>query len=208
MTDTIIANIALAQVGAERIGSLDDTTKGARRCKDILPTIKQRVLEACEWGFATKYVQVTRKLETPLNATAAYQRVNGDIRAIGVLNEQGVYYGRFNNRRMNQWRIQGRDIVTTSPTAPDSVLIKYVDSETPEGMYPASVQLAIATELAAHLSLALTKSKTLYTYKMDEAKMLLEEAMGNDAVQGSDEDLEPLKLQQTRTRMASRRGSY
>jgi len=85
MTDTTIANIAIAQVGGERIGNIDDTTKGARVCKDMLPTLKKKVLEAAEWGFATEYVELTRKLTTPPGATAAYQRVGTDVRVTSTI---------------------------------------------------------------------------------------------------------------------------
>jgi len=97
--------------------------------------------------------------------------------------------------------------VTTLNNAPSTVLVKYVDGNTPSGDYPATVELCIATYLAAHLALAIQKSKTLYREKLAEAEMLLEQATGNDAVQGSDEDLALGRLQKSRLSWASQRNA-
>lgn len=52
-SETAICNMALLQLGGERITSLDDSSREAKLCQTFYETTRDAVLESGAWTFAT-----------------------------------------------------------------------------------------------------------------------------------------------------------
>jgi len=181
MTDTTIANNALARVGAERIGDIEDTTKGARLCKALLPTLKEELIESALWGFASKTVTLPRLAETPPHAQAAFQLPNDCVRV-------GYIDGLPRNREsIKKWRIQGRTLLLLGGFVPNPLNIQYVSKTVPVSDYSPAFRLALEYRLAAEIALGIPESKTLHDRLDKKAIKQLSIAASYDAVQGSSE---------------------
>lgn len=192
MSTTAIANNAIALVGGERIGNLDDNTKSARLCKAALPVIVNQCLESALWGFATRTVSLAQLVDTPSDAVAAYQLPNDCVR-IGYIDGQP-----YRTKMVSPWRVRGRTLLLFGGVPSESVTILYVSKDTPTTYYTPSFTVAIEILLAARLALAIPEAKTLYAALTTQGNTELARAASYDAVQGSSDYRKMGRLHQVR----------
>lgn len=85
MTPTAIINMALREVGADRIGSLDDASKEARVARDIYHPQRKWVLAQCGWNGALKAAALTQMEDTtPTFYAYAYEVPTDLVRVLSV----------------------------------------------------------------------------------------------------------------------------
>lgn len=60
-----VANRALQKLGAQRITSLNETTKNAKACNLCMEPVRDRLLRAHRWRFAIKRAQLAAEVPTP-----------------------------------------------------------------------------------------------------------------------------------------------
>ena len=85
MTQTLICNMALREIGAERIGDISEQSKEARVARDLYEASRRRVLAMAEWNGATKAGALTQMEDTtPTYFAYAYEVPTDLIRLIAV----------------------------------------------------------------------------------------------------------------------------
>lgn len=165
MASTVeIANRALSKLGAERITSLDDNTKGARAMVARFDFLRDAELEAHPWRFAIKLTTLPALVTAPVYGYArAFQRPADDLRPISIgdyavdSRAVGVQYAvqtGYSNARA-PYEIVGNSIFTDC-AAP--LEYQYVRRVTNSGEFSALFVEAFAARLAMDAAEELTQS--------------------------------------------------
>ena len=166
MTSAVaICNQALAQLGANPIISLDDEVTEAALCKALFAPIRDSVLEAYDWSFATKWFDLPKLANPPVGEYANAFQLPPEVLRV-------VFVGQTSRGTVEDWQVEGDSIVTNSTTCRCKAIVRVID---PAKFTPLFTQ-ALVSRLAAELAIPLTKSRTtmetlfqLYDVKLREA---------------------------------------
>jgi len=168
-SETAIANSALAKLGADRIISLDDDTREARLLKEQFGKIRDDLLRAHPWNFATVRVALAELPTAPAFGFYKSFQVPTDCVRVLEIDSQDL-----------EWQREGNTIVTDAST----VNIRYVQKVTETGKFDANFSEVLATKLAADLAYAFTQSTSLRDSLLAEYMQKLREARSFDAQEG------------------------
>jgi hypothetical protein len=80
-TPEYICNLALFRVRADEIGSLDEKSVNAEKCRVLYPHIQQMVLTEYPWGFARATRALSLKTETPVEWEYAFDYPTDCVKA-------------------------------------------------------------------------------------------------------------------------------
>lgn len=146
-SETSIANAALVLLGERRINSLEDNTKGARILRDRYDEVRDDVLRAHTWNFATKRAALAVNAVAPAWGFANAFDVPADfLRLIEI-----------ENRDSYPHQVEGRQIVTDHE-GPLNIL--YTFKATVVIHFDPMFRQAFAAALAADVCEAFTGSNT------------------------------------------------
>lgn len=173
-----ICNSALAKVGASRISSLDDDTKEARLCKELLPLCCRDLLRSHPWNFAIVRVAVAASVTTPVfGYSYKFDLPEDCLRVLNVdaefSDEDGAHYA---------WKVERRSLLVNDST----ISIKYLQdvSDSPELFDPCFVE-TLAFRLASDLAFPLSQSTALASRMDQQYRAALTFARTYDAQEGS-----------------------
>lgn len=177
-----IANRALSKLGAERITSLNDNTKGARAMLARFDLLRDAELEAHPWRFAIKLTTLPALSTAPAYGYArAFQRPSDDLRPISIgdyaidSRAVGVQYAvqtGYSNARA-PYEIVG-DAIFTDYAAP--LEYQYVRRVTNSGEFTALFVEALASRLAMDAAEELTQSASKQQAATQDYERALKEA--------------------------------
>lgn len=172
-----IANGALLELGADPITVLTENTKAARLLNIRWDDIRDAVLRAHPWNFAT-----VRKELAPLSSTPAFEfdyefqlpTSSGEGHCLRVLDIENADYH-------YKYKIEGRKILYNE----NILRIKFVQRVTDISLYDALFNETLGARLAVEFALNLTGDQGLAgdMWKLYEAK--LKEARFIDGAEGS-----------------------
>lgn len=157
-SETSIANAALTLLGERRVNSLDDASKTAKLLKDRFDDVRDDLLRAHSWNFATKRASLAVSATTPaFGYDNAYDLPSDYLRLISV-----------SNTALLPYEVEGRQILTDLEAPLEIVYTRRV--EDPVQMDPMFRQ-ALAAALAVELAESITGTST----KVRELQILLRE---------------------------------
>lgn len=182
-----ICNIALSEVRAATIVSLDDRTEEANACAIHYDECLQLILEAHEWGFATVRDQLALlTVNDRPEWLYAYQRPDDMANSRGLIWPlqtplSGVYYPwPYLYPRppyiFSDYVIAG-DVIYSNVSG---AVIEYISRDVPEALMPAMFKRAVALELAARLSLTLLDDRAKKGDFIQQAEAAKRRAMAED----------------------------
>ena len=175
MTVVELFNRALAALGHDRfISSEDSPFIEAVHCRREWDGARQGVLAAHEWGWLVLDVPICDGTETTDEATGKtvyiYPRPSACLRLLGVTDTNG---------KRIKWRAVNAQIEADT----DPVKISYLqDSEDPDD-WPAPVQDAVVTELAARIAIPLKQDAGLAKQMRLDAVLALAVAKQRDSLE-------------------------
>jgi hypothetical protein len=198
MSEVSICNLALGWLGEKTITSLNDQSRAAQLCAENYPALRDAVIEARYWRFATVRT-VLQSQDTPGSKTEAGfpQWGVGYVHAIptNYLAVFRVYRDMF-GEAMSNWTREGSYIISDDST----IFVSGVVSVSDTGKFSNLFEQALAARLAADLAIPLTQNRqlqadmwTLYNDKMSEATV-------RDGQQGRSEDVNATRLVNARSR--------
>jgi hypothetical protein len=163
-----IANMALTQLGTQRIYNLTDTTQAAIVCNLVFDRVRDEVLRAHEWNFAIERQELVALSEGPITEDWQYQyQLPVDPPCLKVLNMPDA--------RTATWRIEGDKLLTNE----SPVIIRYIKQVTDPRFYDSLFIKAFAYRLAADIAPTLIKDvqkktlmEQLYIDALKEAKLI------------------------------------
>jgi hypothetical protein len=140
-----LCSSALIKLGADAISSFEDGTAEARVAARLYPLVRDGMLSAHPWSFATRQVDLARLATAPVTDFAhAYQLPNDFLNALSA--------GDHGRGRGFVYQIVNRQLHTNAA----SVVLTYVFRPS-EGDFPAYFVPALVTRLAAEFCLPLTE---------------------------------------------------
>lgn len=180
VSETSICNQALSWLKANRISSLDETSREAELCRENYPFLRDAVLESRPWTFATaREVSTSQEVdgwgfkfrhEIPLDwiwVWTVYRNVDNY--------GQGVHD--------TSWRREGRSIISDHSTIYLKGTLRVIDT----GAFSFMFTQALAARVAADLAIPLTGNPKLQTDMWQLYMLKLEEAATRDGQQGAND---------------------
>lgn len=165
-----ICNSALIKVGEGVISSLSDPTKPARVCAAQYTRIRDRLLAAHPWNFATKRVM----LSTPLAQAPAYGysfQFSVPTDCLRVLEVDTADH---------KWEKEGTNIVTNA----SGVGMKYIAKVEDVSKYSVLFDELLALALAKDIAFSLSQNASLAEKLNADYKDMLRETRSFDAQEG------------------------
>ena len=161
-----ICNIALSNIGDEKISSLTDNNDRARACNLRYEDTRDAVLRAHPWNAATTRVELAVSTDAPVwGFTYKYALPSDCLRVLDVYDYTVPF------------SIEGRFLLTDNSTAK----LKYIARITDPNVYDILLQQAIGIRLAAEIAEALTGRTELKQEMYNKYLLILSEARGVDS---------------------------
>jgi len=161
-----ICNLALTQLGADRIVAIDEDSENARKMNAVYTRILRSTLRKHPWNFACKEVTLATLAETPVidDYTYVFQLPSDFIRLVKT-----------DLAETDDYKILGRKIYSNEST----LKIKYVYYVEDPNEYDDLFTDTLAARLAAELAFSISGDKALaklandiYRDKLREAKTI------------------------------------
>lgn len=182
---TAIANIALAELGADLILDTDDGTRNAKICKARYGDVRDAVLRSHPWNCATFRFSLPAEGTAPAFGFSAQYPLPTEPYCLRVLRLEDAAV---------TWKIEGRKILTDAGSPLRGLYIGRIG----EDLYDALLTHAIAMRLGAAIAYRLTNSQTQVERMNRLFQETLREARSIDAQEGSPDDLAPSELLMSR----------
>ncbi|OBQ52735.1 hypothetical protein [Halodesulfovibrio spirochaetisodalis] len=141
-----ICNKGLQFVGGSPIVSLEEDSRGAQLCSQLYEQVRDELLEAHHWSFATRYVRLPRLPEKPPFHFASAYQLPADCIGVRQLQDSKPFEV-----------VEGRVLYTDSNPAKAIITVRVSDP----AQYPAMFVETLARKLAAELSVPLMNSTKL-----------------------------------------------
>ncbi len=183
-SETDIINVALRRVGASRIASRTDGSESANVADDIYDEVRNELLRAHPWNFATKRKKLAQSSTTPtFEFDHAYPLPSDWLRTISVSDNDAGYGTLLYRSEL----IGTQHAIVTSA---DDVWLRYVFQVTDPNLMTSSFRTALAFALARDFAISLASSNTLHDRMEIKAERFLNRARSNDAL-GAPPELRP-----------------
>ena len=166
----ICAN-ALRDLGEDPITSLTDDTERARLCNALYGQTRDAVLRAYPWNFAITRQKLARESAAPAYEYAYQYALPTDPYALKVLD---LYEG-------NEWKIEGRKLLTDSDTA----TIRYIARVTDTAQFDSLFVEALTARLSSRFAYPTTGNANLTDMFWSIYETKLKEARSADAQEGT-----------------------
>jgi len=176
-----IVNVTLRALGGTRITSLTDGSPNANAANDVYDLVRDQVLRAHPWNFATMRAQLAELGSTPAFGYDHQYALPSDwIRTISVHDNDaglgGIDY--------KEETYSGQRVILANA---DQVYLRYVGRVTDPNLYPPDFIIALAVELGVRLAPAIPNSISAKEDLEREVKGLLLGAKSADAMNQSPE---------------------
>lgn len=186
MTDVEICNKALDKFGGETIFSLQGNEPSEKACKRNYFSIRDEVLSAHRWNFATGRRTLSRSGRSPeLGYEFAYV-LPSDFLETRTVN--GYKPGDRREKFAVETDAKGVPVLVTDSEKVNLVYSKRV--ENPQVFHPLFAD-AVASKLAAALAPVLSTSRNLRREFIEEYRLVVREAKFRDAIASDDERIDP-----------------
>lgn len=167
--DTDLANRALGLIGEAEISAItDQSSKGARTCRQFATAARSETLRMGRWNCATKRTALVEVLPVPVGDYAHQFQLPTDFLRLMEVNGEAV------KAADEFFEIEGRKFLTDSGT----VWIRYI-ADIPIGACDPLLQAAIATRLAHLIAIPLSARieqadalEKLYQRRLSEASSI------------------------------------
>lgn len=168
-----ITNLALTLLGADLITSMSESTERARTANAIFDSVRDAVLRAFPWNFATRREQVP-SLASPVPASTwkyFFNQPTGCLRVLEVGEEVGGY----------PFSVEGGYIACNfSP-----IIVKFTFQETDVTKYDSLFVLALSARLAHSMAHRRIQSAAREKELFDVYRSYVKEARSVDSQEGT-----------------------
>ena len=165
-----ICNIALTNLGEQKIVSLQENNERARLCNLRFPDVRDTILSLHPWNCVTKRSVLVRLADAPAwGFTYQYQLPNDCLRVLS-LSEPTITY-----------RIEGRVLLTDET----SIKLKYIYRPEDLSVLDASIITLLGLRMSWELSEPLTAKTQLKNEMYSKFSIELASARSMDATEGT-----------------------
>ncbi len=183
ISDVVIGNAALAELGASRITNLTDGSKNAGLVTIFLPLAKAFALANHDWNFATRRrADVAARSPGPSWKWLYYYAIPSDSLRIISIGKGGVDV-------TDEWQVEAAEnedtVIATNLAAP--IDIKYVGDVADTQKYSPTFVMYLIRVLKWMLAKPVTGKETVKATSKKEMDEFLPRSMGNDGAEGTPE---------------------
>ncbi len=197
-SETDLLNDALCQIGATRITGIDEGSINANHCQLFYPSLRDDLLRAAHWRFATARVELVQDVAKPLFEFAFQYSLPPDFLKIREYNGASLdttNLALFERATVRRYEIEGRKLVTNDAEAK----IVFTQRITDPNIFDSLFYQTLTTWLASKLSNAITKDTNRSLALLTKAiQVLLPMALNVDGQEGSVEPYVADELQRGR----------
>ena len=183
-----ICNLALGQLGAERISNIENPqTPTEQLCQLYYPIVRDALLESRDWTFLIKRAT----LDTPTAVVPdwcygkAFQLPTDVYRVIDVRRNPQA-----NTQNETEWQREGDKIVCNL----DVIYVRYITRDVFSANYSGLFVMAFAMVLAAKMCIQITENNSMKQALLREAQAAIDEAAALDGMQGRHEQIRASSL--------------
>lgn len=177
-TQIEIINRALSYLGANPITALNDGSTEADVMSAVYDGIRDVVMEAREWAFATARIELAKDVATPpFGFGSQFSLPSNVLRILDVRSDTGESRLTYNSL---DWVREGDKIYCDAERA----FCRYLKRITDTSLYPPSFQQALVARLAAETSITFTESSTVRKEMWSLYGQAIAEATSLDSLQG------------------------
>ena len=165
-----IWNLALTPLGADRVMDPLEDTESARKCSAVYESIRDELLEAHPWKFATDRIQLALTANTPLyEFTYEFQMPSDSLRVLRI------------EAPSESWRREGSKILANE----SPLYIVYIKQITDTTAFSSAFVATLASRMAFELSFSITNSSTFMERLWTVYEKKLKLAKATDAQEGT-----------------------
>ncbi len=186
-SEVTICNLAISWLAGNLIISLDDETTEAKLCKANYALLRDSVLEAVAWTFATKRLKLTPEVNTP---EWGYERQFTIPPEVITLLEVSDNSTKPNGVNDLDWRREENRILCNQ----DIVYVKAIVRITDPARFSPNFVQTLAARIAAEISIPLTESKDITNIMFSKYQNYLMVAAVTDGIQGKSDLISPQAL--------------
>lgn len=187
-----ICNLALGQLGAERITSFENPkTPNEQLCALYYPIVRDTLLERYEWSFIVARATLTVFENPPPDWgwSHAFPVPADNFRIVEVRRNN------LDNRPSDfKWRLENGKILANQNT----IYVRYIKRDVPTTTYSTMFVMAIAKKLAAEMCVQITENRALRNDLSIDAEDYLIDSITSDNMQGSGERIYASELTNAR----------
>ncbi len=184
MASTVdIWNLALNLVGGDFVIDPLENSTGADLCRLHYPYALGFVLEAVDWNFATKRIEVAESatVEPAFGFQASFKVPDDCSRIIEVWNnKRGNTNTRYTHNGL-QWQQEGEYI---SANTKEQAWGKYIEKVEDPNRFTDSFITDLAANLGSRLAIPVSANRQLKLDLLNEYKILVDEAAASDGMTG------------------------
>lgn len=175
VTDVTICNYALRLVGGTKITALGTGTNG-ERCQDLYADLRDDLLRAHTWNFATRYAKLTRNATAPTHSfDYAYDLPSDWLRTISCHdNDAGLGTIDF-----EEIEVDSTGVIAASV---EDVWVRYIYQCTTTARFSADFTMAFQLALARDLAVPVANSNTRHDKLEQRAAKQLRMAKSSDGM--------------------------
>jgi hypothetical protein len=164
-----LCSLALVKIGANAISSFEEGTLEAHVSGLLYPLVRDTLLSAHPWNFATTQLYCAKLTETPLaDYTSSFELPSDCLRILST--------GANSTRQGPEYKVQSGRIFTNAQT----LLLTYI-KRTEENRFPAFFKIALVARLASEFCIPLTDSTTRWKALQAVAEDEFRRAKSHDA---------------------------
>lgn len=167
-----VCNQALARLGANLINSLDDASEEARLCNVSFAHLRDEVLRAHAWNFATRRAQLARLAGTPAYGFDYRYKLPSDCLTPLELNS-----------RESEWVAEGGELLCNL----EEVYLRYTARVVNPVLFDAQFTTALVARLAAELAMPLINSNTQAEMMWSLYQRQIQAAAGTDGLDDNED---------------------
>ncbi len=174
-SEVSVANLALTDLGADRIIALDEDSENARKVNAVFDLLRDSVLRSHPWNFALQRRNFNQTTNTPEFGFDNEFQIPGDV--VRILSSE--------NRNYDEWVREGDKILVNDTSFKARCVIRIEDPT----QWDESFVVTFAARLAAELAYSITDSRTVAADKWEIYRLKFRQSTGVDAQEGT-----PLEL--------------
>jgi len=148
VSETTIANLALAEISSHEITNIADATAPARWCRRFYSQSRDEMLRAHPWNFAMKRMELSELSTTPVNEWAHQYALPDDYISIYQLNEFNCWNYSYVPGGDKLFQIEGGALLTNAEIASIRYVFQQTDTTKFDPLFVTAISLLLASKIA------------------------------------------------------------
>jgi hypothetical protein len=171
MNATSICNLALGEIGAAAITSLDEASQEARVCKRFYDKTRDEALRAHHWNFATKRCSLTRLSIAPAFGWEFQYQLPSDFLRARSWNNRNVWIG----AGINYFQIEQDRLLSNDEESNMRYIFRQEDATKFDSLFTNALSILLASKIAAAITGSVNLTQQLlvkYNFQVSQARRI------------------------------------